>query len=89
MKKHLPLLFKKNALNYKELDFEAFKVLLEKIALIMFEDNPDLKTDFDKAEAFYKYIGVDNPNFYRKNMHLQVQPFHCIEKEGFRILPRD
>ena len=42
----------------------------------MFEDNSDYPTDTDKTEAFYKFIGIDNPNFYRKHMHLLNPPFN-------------
>ena len=55
----------------------------------MFEENPDYPTDFDRTEAFYKFIGVDNPNFYRKNMHLLNPPFNIQDKLGFRHLPKD
>jgi len=32
----------------------------------MFEDKEDLPSEFDKIEAFYKYLGVDNVSEYRK-----------------------
>jgi len=51
--------------------------MCEKIALYMFEDkDEEMPTDMDKVEGFYKYIGVDNPNFYRKHMHLLNPPFN-------------
>lgn len=72
----LPQLFKRVSNNYKDLTFQEFQVLLEKIALLMFEEKEDLPSEFDKIEAFYKYIGVDDQNFYRKHMHLLNPPFN-------------
>lgn len=43
----------------------------------MFEDkDEELPNEFDKIEAFYKYIGVDDANFYRKHMHILNPPFN-------------
>jgi hypothetical protein len=43
----------------------------------MYEDrNDELPTDLEKIEAFYKFIGVENPNYYRKHMHLLNPPFN-------------
>ena len=54
-------LFKKTSSNYKEMTFDEFQVLLEKLAIIMFEDKDDeLTSDLDKVEAFYKFIGLEN-----------------------------
>ena len=54
-------LFKKTSSNYKEMTFDEFQVLLEKLAIIMFEDKDDeLPSDLDKVEAFYKFIGLEN-----------------------------
>lgn len=55
----------------------------------MFEDKEDLPTEFDKIEAFYKYIEVDNPNFFRKHMNLLNPPFNIQDPIGFRHLPKD
>lgn len=70
--------------------FDEFQMALEKVALIMYEERDnEMPTDFDKVEAFYKYIGVDNPNYYRKHMLLLNPPFNIQDKVGFRLLPKD
>lgn len=40
-------------------------------------------------ETFYKYIAIDDPNIYRRNMQLQQPPFNIQDKDGFRVLPKD
>ncbi|KRX03882.1 hypothetical protein PPERSA_04760 [Pseudocohnilembus persalinus] len=89
-KKMLPQIFKKVSNNYKDLTFQEFQIILEKIALLMFEDkDEELPNEFDKIEAFYKYIGVDDANFYRKHMHILNPPFNIQDPIGFRHLPKD
>ena len=83
-------LFKKTSSNYKEMTFDEFQVLLEKLAIIMFEDKDDeLPSDLDKVEAFYKFIGLENQNFYRQQMQLLQPPFNIKDDVGFRLLPKD
>jgi hypothetical protein len=66
MKRELPILFKKNSSNYKEMNIYEFKSVLEKIALLMFEmKDEEFPTDTDKLEAFYKYIQIDDQEAYR------------------------
>ena len=42
----------------------------------MFEEDDNYSSDFEKTEAFYKFIGVDNPNYFRKCMNLLNPPFN-------------
>eukprot|EP00825_Cyclidium_porcatum_P003873 TRINITY_DN11799_c0_g1_i1.p1 TRINITY_DN11799_c0_g1~~TRINITY_DN11799_c0_g1_i1.p1 ORF type:complete len:463 (-),score=89.01 TRINITY_DN11799_c0_g1_i1:64-1452(-) len=89
-KKAIPNLFQKTSPNYKELTLQQFKQILEKIALVMYQDqNDQYPTEIDKVETFYKYIAIDDPNIYRRNMVLQQPPFNIQDKDGFRVLPRD
>lgn len=55
----------------------------------MFEDKDELPTEFDKIEALYKYIGVDDVNQIRKHMHILNPPFNIQDPIGFRHLPKD
>lgn len=54
---------------------------------MMFEDQNT--SNIDKVEEFYKFLGIDDPNIYRKRFKLLNPPFNIKDKEGFRLLPRD
>ncbi len=49
----MQILFKKHAINSKELDFESFKFLLEKVAIQLFSDEKSNMSDIDKVEKIY------------------------------------
>lgn len=86
-KRSIPHLFKKTSSNFKELSLDEFKIMLEKISLLMFEG--ESSSYVDKVEELYKYIGLDDPTVYRKKFKLLNPPFNIKDKEGFRLLPKD
>lgn len=56
----------------------------------MFENKEeDFPTDFDKIEAFYKFICIDDINAMKLKCKIISQPFNIQEEDGFRLLPRD
>lgn len=56
-KKEILLMFKRASANYKELDFDQFRDLLEKVGIAMYKD--ELLTDERKIDKFYLLIKID------------------------------
>lgn len=54
-KREIQMMFKKYALNYKELDFETFKIMLEKVAMAFYRDEEDL-TNLERVEKLYNFL---------------------------------
>lgn len=63
--KTLSKLFVKTATNFKDLFFPEFLILLEKIAIMYYYNDNSLITSFDKVEALYKLMGIDDSNLYK------------------------
>lgn len=63
--KTLSKLFVKTATNFKDLFFNEFLILLEKIAIMYYYNDNSLITSFDKVEALYKFMGIDDSNIYK------------------------
>ncbi|EGR29067.1 hypothetical protein IMG5_163570, partial [Ichthyophthirius multifiliis] len=85
-KKEISVLFKKYALNYKELDLEHFKILIEKVALTYLKEEEELSS-IEKVEKIYQILEIDNLNKLKSKFRLLNQPFGIQEKVGFRQLP--
>ncbi|KAL4485751.1 hypothetical protein ABPG72_012291 [Tetrahymena utriculariae] len=87
-KREVQIMFKKYALNYKELDLDHFKIMIEKVAIAFYKDEENLN-NIDKVEKLYQYIEIDNIHKFRSKFGLLNQPFNIQVKDGFRLLPFD
>lgn len=57
-------MFKKYSMSYKELDFETFKIMIEKVAFAFYKDEEDI-SNIDRVEKLYQFLEIDDPNKFR------------------------
>ncbi len=56
----------------------------------MYDSDYEKETpNYEKLERLYKYINLDFPSQFRKNLQIINTPFNIREGEGFRLLPHD
>lgn len=67
-------MFKKYALNYKELDLDHFKIMIEKVALAFYKEEENL-SNIDRVEKLYQFMEIDNLDKFRSRFNLLNQPF--------------
>jgi hypothetical protein len=80
-------IYKKTAPNSKDIDFQGFRMCLDRFASSYFTKSDQYDTEEKKREAFFLHLGLDDPIGCRKKMQGVRVAFNSHEKEDFRVVP--